>query len=259
MQREKDYRKLFLEQFVSRIVSSIYIIKTYTDKDFFTKPLANKENESKNNKEIENNNSETISNEENSNEMPGDIFEHKKENEKPEEKHSKINLHLKPHSPSEKIERINLNVGHGINLPYSVASRTNKILRKPLMTKKPVIHQTLKRQLPPPMKPVPILALKKIEAIIRDPDVTSIECPGPDQPITVTSRGFSRSTPIRFSEEEMTNILKEVSQKTRIPFNKKSVFKAIIEDIIFTAMDSEYLGTKFIVQTKPKMPSSSRR
>ena len=89
----------------------------------------------------------------------------------------------------------------------------------------------------------------KLDNLIRDPSVNEIECMGADIPLLVKKRGLTQKTPVALSVEEIYELIAEFSQKTRIPVLKGSI-KAALNNLIITAVLSENLGPRFILQKK---------
>lgn len=94
--------------------------------------------------------------------------------------------------------------------------------------------------------------LLKILPLISAPDISSVECTSPGKPLLLNKYGNIQISNISLSEEEVKQILQEVSQKTRIPVIT-GVFKAMFDNYLFTAVVSEFVGTRFIIQKKPMM------
>ncbi len=94
-----------------------------------------------------------------------------------------------------------------------------------------------------------IPAIDKLNFLIRDPAVTEIECAGSDQPILVKKAGVIQRTKAVLSIEEIYSLIAEFSQKTKIPVIE-GTFKAALENLILTAILSETLGPRFILQKK---------
>lgn len=92
-------------------------------------------------------------------------------------------------------------------------------------------------------------SLKKIESILNDPTVQSIECTGPEKPLLLNQGGITRSAPVRFTKEEIDAILQEASKKTRIPLTG-GIFTAALGDIIMSAVISDFIGSRFIIEHK---------
>jgi len=98
------------------------------------------------------------------------------------------------------------------------------------------------------------LGLGKFDFLLSDPSVISIECPGPNKPILVNKNGLVQTSSIMLNKEEIDNIVKEISEKTRIPL-LQGVFKAAFGQFILTAIISEFVGTRFLIQKKKQIES----
>jgi hypothetical protein len=106
---------------------------------------------------------------------------------------------------------------------------------------------------------VDIKSLSRIQPLISDPTITSIECPGPGLPIMIARGTYVQSTPAHFTTEEVKKIVQEVSERTKIPLDASGIFKAAIGNIIITAVISEFVGTRFIIQKKPRANPNAAR
>lgn len=95
-----------------------------------------------------------------------------------------------------------------------------------------------------------VRGLEKMGRLLSDRAVQTIECPGPEKPVLVYRSGVIQTTNITLSTEEITRVMKEVSEKTRIPLIS-GVFKAAFDEFIITAVMSEYVGARFIINRKP--------
>ena len=91
--------------------------------------------------------------------------------------------------------------------------------------------------------------LGKIAQILMDPAVQSIECPGSGKNILVNRSGAIQASATILSGEEILGITQEFSDKTRIPLGP-GVFKAAFQDLLMTAVVSEIVGTRFIIQKR---------
>jgi len=101
----------------------------------------------------------------------------------------------------------------------------------------------------PPTQAAPIVSLEKIYPLLKDPTIQSIECSGENKPLTINKFGAIQTTNISLSKEEIDAILKELSEKTRIPLTT-GMFKVAYGPIILTATISEFVGTRFIIRRK---------
>jgi hypothetical protein len=97
--------------------------------------------------------------------------------------------------------------------------------------------------------------LANISNLIEDPSVTSIECPGPKRMVII--KKFNKRMPLHIylNQDEINFILDYFSQESRIP-RIGGVFKAIINNMIMTAIDSEFAGPRFIITKTSPHPSS---
>lgn len=92
-------------------------------------------------------------------------------------------------------------------------------------------------------------ATDKLNILLKDPYVNEIECIGADQPLKVKKSGSIQNTKINMSIDEIYELIAEFSQKTRIPVINGKI-KAALNDLIITAVLSETLGPKFIIQKR---------
>ena len=90
---------------------------------------------------------------------------------------------------------------------------------------------------------------EKLNFLIKDPAVTEIECLGAEQQLLVKKAGTVQRTRVKLSIEEVYQLIAEFSQKTRIPVIE-GTFKAALNNLILTAILSETLGPRFILQKK---------
>lgn len=102
---------------------------------------------------------------------------------------------------------------------------------------------------PSPSALITIIALGKINNLLLDPTVQTIECPGPGKQITVYRSGFIQNANVFLTTDEINKIMLEISIKTKIPIIP-GVFKAALSNFIITSVISEFVGTRFIIQKK---------
>lgn len=106
----------------------------------------------------------------------------------------------------------------------------------------------------PPTSLYPETDLRKVLYILRDPSIQSIECPGPGIPVKINSFGKIKEAPIILSHEEIKKAVEEFSSRSRIPLIGK-IFKAAIGNVIMTAILSDFIGTRFILEKKMAIPN----
>jgi len=109
--------------------------------------------------------------------------------------------------------------------------------------------------MPGPAVPEQIIisSMTKINTFLSDPAVQVIECPGPDKQILVYKSGVIQNTKIALTNEEINMVMKEISDKTKIPIIS-GVFKTAIGSMIITAVVSDFIGTRFMIQRKSSLP-----
>ena len=153
-------------------------------------------------------------------------------------------------------------VEESVEIQKSVENKTEKILEYPVKIvpkksilkgvfydKKPIIRpqQMPILNLPIPQQPFgakqyqkPDLELGRVNSMLGDPTVTGIECPGPMKNLVVNRRGRAETTDLSLSSEEIDVLMKEISEKTRIPLIY-GVFKAVYQGLLITAVVSEFV------------------
>lgn len=156
-----------------------------------------------------------------------------------------------------------------IQLPQPIKSTIQPQIQKtippraspPIMQKRTIFPKQIQRQpLPAPIKNIPapsgtladfeaMSAAKKLIPLLNDRFVQSIECKGAGQPILAITRGMPRVTHITLSGEEIKELMDEISRKVRIPL-VTGLFKAAFGNVIITAVISEFVGTRFIIEKR---------
>ncbi len=95
--------------------------------------------------------------------------------------------------------------------------------------------------------------LGKLNILIKDRAVQSIECNGPDEKIMVRVPSLKPST-IILSKIEIDEIVNKFSKISKIP-SDSGFFRVVVGNLIFSAVVSEMTGSKFIIK---KMNSPRR-
>ena len=88
--------------------------------------------------------------------------------------------------------------------------------------------------------------IKKIMPLLEDPLVTRIECIGPGKFLLINKNLQINSVKLTLDKNEINYILNYFSQEAKIP-RIGGVFKAIVNNLIITAIDSEFGGPRFII------------
>ena len=100
------------------------------------------------------------------------------------------------------------------------------------------------------LKPIPTnleIDLGKLNPLIKDPLVKDIECPSANQNIIVSGMMGRKKTDITLSREEIEQIIKKFSETAKIPVHE-GVFKVVVGKLIFSAVISNIIGSKFIIR-----------
>lgn len=125
-------------------------------------------------------------------------------------------------------------------------------------------NQSIKPQLRTNAKPISIQevpqSLVKIQQVLRDPSVMSVECAGPGKNLMVNRAGLMSRTPITLSKAEIDNIVNEFSQKTKIPLIT-GVFKALYNNLLITAVTSDMTDSRFVIEKQvgtPNLPTQDK-
>lgn len=132
---------------------------------------------------------------------------------------------------------------------YVQKSNTGQEKTKLEMPNLPQLPPLPKKEVKPIELPIGVSPYTRIQPIILDPTVSAIECSGAGKPLIVTRGNRIQPTNIAFTEEQIKQILKEIAERTKIPLIT-GVFKAAYGNIIITAVISEFVGTRFVIQKR---------
>tara|TARA_Y100000310_G_C20665221_1_gene807111 strand:- start:1833 stop:2405 length:573 start_codon:yes stop_codon:yes gene_type:complete len=88
--------------------------------------------------------------------------------------------------------------------------------------------------------------MEKIAPLLDDELVTNIECFGPEKFISIDKGHRTITTRTSLDKNEIESILNQFSKEARIP-RIGGVFKAIINNLIINAIDSDFGGPRFII------------
>lgn len=87
---------------------------------------------------------------------------------------------------------------------------------------------------------------KKIEILLNDMTIQSIECSGPGKNIIVRKYNQTNITRIALTQQDIMDIIDEFSKQARIPV-VGGILKAAVGNIIISAVISEFVGSRFII------------
>tara|TARA_Y100000034_G_scaffold126562_1_gene177961 strand:- start:457 stop:1155 length:699 start_codon:yes stop_codon:yes gene_type:complete len=225
---QQDFRELFLQEFTKKLIKSISVEQFENIK---------KESLLKKDESLKRKNFQKI------------IGEKINRNKKKES--LKLNMDKGGKSLKLNIENVST-VSPSPGKKFTPISAT-KLTINPL---KPAIPKEEIQEIPqtpiiPPVKGYPNVG--KLNLLISDVGVESIECLGANKNVIVKKGGKVQQTRIILTRNEIKQILEDFSQKTKIPL-QAGTFKAILNNLILTAIISEFSGTRFIIQKKT--PSS---
>lgn len=135
-----------------------------------------------------------------------------------------------------------------------------KMLQQQISSQISISHPSSPKQIVPPLqhrgptpiqnKPAPIpswTGYGRLSGLMMDPGVTHIECTGPNNPIRVVKRGQTQITNIALTQDEIKKFFEYISEKSSIPL-AEGVFRVVVDNILFNAVISELVGTKFIIK-----------
>jgi len=92
-------------------------------------------------------------------------------------------------------------------------------------------------------------SFRRISFLIKNPAIQSIECFGAGKPLSIRKFGLNQTINLSLTADEINNIIKELSEKTKIPI-VTGVFKVAFQNLLITAVISEFVGTRFIIQKR---------
>jgi len=88
--------------------------------------------------------------------------------------------------------------------------------------------------------------IAKVKHIFMDPAISSIECPGPGKNLLVKKYDQVNIIKAVLSQKEINDIITAFSEKARIPI-AGGILKAAVDDTIISAVISEFVGSRFII------------
>ena len=129
--------------------------------------------------------------------------------------------------------------------PFSPVVKTRKWQVPVLRIPEPRLPQNLQY-----LKPIPTkleIDLGKLNPLIKDPLVNSIECNGTEEPVTVRGKMGVKKTNIILDKEEIDQTIKKFSETAKIPIHE-GVFKIVMGRLVLSAIISGIIGSKFIIK-----------
>ena len=173
-------------------------------------------------------------------------FETKEKTAEPESKKRIIEMLPEFITPIKNIGINQNNLGMGTK-SRKISGQRSTPSRRIKETNSPAFQQNTQTLLQTDINERP--TAEKLNFLIKDPAVTEIECTDAGQPLLVKKAGTVQRTRVKLSIEEIYQLIAEFSQKARIPVIE-GTFKAALNNLILTAILSETLGPRFIMQKK---------
>ena len=98
----------------------------------------------------------------------------------------------------------------------------------------------------------PALDLGKLNPFMKDPNVSTVETEGENEIVYVTGTMGRKPTETKLSKIEINEVINRFSKMAKIP-KQNGLFKVVVGNLILTAMISEAVSPKFIIE-KMKAP-----
>jgi hypothetical protein len=147
----------------------------------------------------------------------------------------------------------------------SIMSSKEKPLQKKFQIQKPQIKRNLvhaplripKTNLPQRLQYLKPKAtdkkvdLGKLNPLIEDNRIKILECNGQNKKIIVKGAMGIKNTDILLTKEEIDKIIKNVSEASKIPV-EEGIFKVVFGKLIFSAIISNVIDSKFIIKKIPQ-------
>lgn len=89
-------------------------------------------------------------------------------------------------------------------------------------------------------------SLGKLDGLLRDNSLLSIESPGPGKNILVKKGSRVMVTKIILSKEEIDSIIQKFADEARIPISG-GVVKAAVGNMVISAVLSDFVGSRFVI------------
>lgn len=131
--------------------------------------------------------------------------------------------------------------------------RVFKPVSRPPIVRHPRVLRIPEPRLPPHLqylRPVPVdvpIELGKLNVLIKDPAVGTIECNGADEQLIVSGTMGTKKTNIVLNQEEISDVINKFSSAAKIPIHE-GIFRIVVGRLILTAIVSEVVSPKFTIR-----------
>jgi hypothetical protein len=180
------------------------------------------------------------------NQLP--VEEEKSKKDIKEEVHEKLSPKINQKPASLSKDPFSENLEKRVPFPTKIGRR--EISPKP---QRRVLKVPSVKPLPPQfshVQPKPTeknIDLGKLNVLVQDSNVRTIECEGENTKVIVTGSMGRKPTSIVLSGEEIDSIINKFSQEAKIP-TTPGVFKVAVGKLTLTAMISESVGSRFVIK-----------
>ncbi|MBS3079645.1 hypothetical protein J4218_05980 [Candidatus Pacearchaeota archaeon] len=125
----------------------------------------------------------------------------------------------------------------------SISQSPEKISEKQRTTQQRVLLNDLLKR---PIQKSNLSPMQKIDPLLRDNTILVIECPGKGKNILIKKYNQINTTKIILTEEEINSIIDFFSKESRIPLTG-GILKAALNNYIISAVTSEFVGSRFVI------------
>jgi hypothetical protein len=149
----------------------------------------------------------------------------------------------KEEKPIEKIEAPTEKPDESLNSMERSISSTKKEVAE-IKTTPP--RMNMNKLLGHPMQNNNMPPMEKIGPLLRDNTIVAIECPGPGKNVMIKKYNQMNMTRIILSQEDINGVIEYFSNEARIPL-AGGILKAAVGNAIISAVVSEFVGSRFII------------
>jgi hypothetical protein len=96
--------------------------------------------------------------------------------------------------------------------------------------------------------------LGKLNPLIADPVIQTIECNGPNERVIIRDPG-QKATNITLSKEEIDSVIQKFSESAKIPI-VEGVFRVAFGKLVLSAIISDVVGSKFMIKKLRYTPAA---
>ncbi|GBE19499.1 hypothetical protein BMS3Abin17_00222 [archaeon BMS3Abin17] len=172
----------------------------------------------------------------------------------------KINSLVNPHLQKQEVMQKKSIMSKEDTLSLAPIVKTDEKILSPGQHPKQRVLRIPRPRVPPQfdyLKPIPTktqIDLGKLNPLISDPVISIIECDSADENIIVKGSMGIKKTNIKLTKEDIKEIINKFSEKTKIPV-QEGVFKVAVGKLIFTAIISEIVSSRFIIRKMKYNPN----